>query len=66
MAILKVVNVKAGRNANLKGIINYVLQPKKTEVQLTYGHCCEVSNSLDNFNETKETFGKKKGRQYYH
>lgn len=66
MAILKVVNVKAGRNANLKGIINYVLQPKKTEVQLTYGHCCEVSNALDNFNETKETFGKKKGRQYYH
>lgn len=66
MAILKAVNVKVGKNASLKGIINYVLQPKKTEEQLTTGFCCEVPNALEYFNETKENFGKMKGRQYYH
>lgn len=66
MAILKAVNVKIGRNASLKGIINYVLQPKKTEEQLTTGFCCDVPKALEYFNETKENFGKTKGRQYYH
>lgn len=66
MAILKAVNVKIGKSANLKGIINYVLQPKKTEEQLTTGFCCDVQKALEYFNETKENFGKTKGRQYYH
>ncbi|MEE1059614.1 MAG: relaxase/mobilization nuclease domain-containing protein [Treponema sp.] len=66
MAILKAINVKVGRNASLKGIINYVLQPKKTEEQLTTGFCCDVSKALEYFKETKENFGKTKGRQYYH
>lgn len=66
MAILKVVNVKVGKNANLKGIINYVLQPKKTEEQLTSGYCCDVPNALETFMETKQCFGKTRGRQYYH
>ncbi len=66
MAILKAVNVKIGRNASLKGIINYVLQPKKTEEQLSTGFCCDVPKALDYFKETKESFGKTKGRQYYH
>ena len=66
MAILKTVNVKVGRNASLKGIINYVLQPKKTEEQLSTGFCCDVPKALETFNETKDCFGKMKGRQYYH
>lgn len=66
MSIFKAVNVKIGRNASLKGIINYVLQPKKTEEQLTTGFCCDVPKALEYFNETKENFGKTKGRQYYH
>lgn len=66
MAILKAVNVKVGKNASLKGIINYVLQPKKTEEQLTTGFCCDVPKALEYFKETKENFGKTKGRQYYH
>lgn len=66
MAILKAVNVKIGRNASLKGIINYVLQPKKTEEQLSTGFCCDAPKALEYFKETKESFGKTKGRQYYH
>lgn len=66
MAVLKAVNVKVGKNARLKGIINYVLQPKKTEEQLTTGFCCDVPNALETFMDTKQCFGKLKGRQYYH
>lgn len=66
MAILKAINVKVGRNASLKGIINYVLHPKKTEEQLSTGFCCDVPKALETFNETKDCFGKMKGRQYYH
>lgn len=66
MSIFKAINVKVGRNASLKGIINYVLQPKKTEEQLTTGFCCEVPKALETFLDTKKCFGKTKGRQYYH
>ena len=66
MAILKAVNVKVGRKASLKGIINYVLQPHKTEEQLVTGICCDVPKALETFLDTKKLFGKEKGRQYYH
>lgn len=66
MAILKAVNVKVGRNANLKGIITYVMKPQKTEDRLAYGYCCDVPTALETMNETKAVFGKHKGRQYYH
>ena len=42
MAVFKAINVKVGKNANLKGIINYVLKPSKTEEQLTTGFYCDV------------------------
>lgn len=66
MAILKVVNVRVGKNANLKGIINYVLQPQKTEEKLTTGICCDVPKAFETFMDTKIDFGKLSGRQYYH
>lgn len=66
MSIFKAIGVKVGKNASLKGIINYVLQPKKTEEQLTTGFCCDVSKALETFKETKQCFGKLEGRQYYH
>lgn len=66
MAVLKVVNVKIGKNASLKGVINYVLQPKKTEEKLTTGICCDVPVALETFLDTKRGFGKIDGRQYYH
>ena len=66
MAILKAVNVKIGKNASLKGIINYVLQKEKTEEHLTTGICCDVPIALETFLDTKQGFGKLTGRQYYH
>ena len=66
MAVLKVVNVKIGKNASLKGVINYVLQPKKTEEKLATGICCDVPVALETFLDTKRGFGKIDGRQYYH
>jgi len=58
--------VKAGKNASLKGIINYVLQLHKTEEKLTTGICCDVSKAFETFMDTKVGFGKLSGRQYYH
>ena len=66
MAVLKVVNVKIGKNVSLKVVINYVLQPKKTEEKLTTGICCDVPVALETFLDTKRGFGKIDGRQYYH
>ena len=66
MAVFKAINVKVGKNANLKGIINYVLKPSKTEEQLTTGFYCDVPNALESFMKTKKDFNKLKGRQYYH
>ena len=66
MAVFKAINVKVGKNANLKGIINYVLKPAKTEEQLTTGFFCDVPNALETFMKTKKNFNKLKGRQYYH
>ncbi len=66
MAILKMINVHIGKNATLKGIINYVLKPKKTEDKLVTGFGCDIPRAFDMMMETKSLFGKLKGRQYYH
>ncbi|MCR4632332.1 MAG: relaxase/mobilization nuclease domain-containing protein, partial [Treponema sp.] len=66
IAIFKAVNCKAGKNASLKGIINYVLQPQKTEEKLITGICCDVPKAFETFMDTKVGFEKLSGRQYYH
>ena len=66
MAILKMINVHIGKNATLKGIINYVLKPKKTEEKLVTGFGCDIPRAFDMMMETKNLFGKLTGRQYYH
>lgn len=66
MAILKMINVHVGKNATLKGIINYVLKPKKTEDKLVTGFGCDIPRAFDMMMETKSLFGKLAGRQYYH
>ena len=66
MAILKMINVHVGKNATLKGIINYVLKPKKTEEKLVTGFGCDIPRAFDMMMETKNLFGKLTGRQYYH
>ena len=47
MAILKMINVHIGKNATLKGIINYVLKPKKTEEKLVTGFGCDIPKAFD-------------------
>lgn len=66
MAILKMINVHIGKNATLKGIINYVLKPKKTEEKLVTGFGCDIPRAFEMMMETKNLFGKLTGRQYYH
>ena len=66
MAVLKIVNVHIGKNATLKGIINYILKPKKTEDKLVTGFGVDIPQAFDMMMETKKIFGKLTGRQYYH
>ena len=68
MSVLKVINIKVGkrRRANLAGIIKYVLKTEKTDATLVYGQCLEVERAYKMMIETKETFNKLSGREYYH
>lgn len=68
MSIFKAVNLKIGkrRRANLSGIIKYVLKDEKTEEKLIYGQCLEIPRAYKMMIETKQTFQKEKGREYYH
>lgn len=68
MSIFKAVTLKIGKRkrANLSGIIKYVLKDEKTEEKLVYGQCLEIERAYKMMLETKETFNKLSGREYYH
>lgn len=68
MSIFKAVKLKIGKRkrANLSGIIKYVLKDEKTEEKLIYGQCLEIERAYKMMIETKETFNKLDGREYFH
>lgn len=62
MAIIEAISSKA----NLKTIINYVTQDKKTNDNLITGKDCLAESSLEEMLYTKELYNKNNGRQYIH
>lgn len=62
MAIIEAINSKA----NLKTIINYVTQDKKTTEKLITGKDCLAESSLEEMKYTKNLYNKNSGRQYIH
>ena len=68
MAILKAVSVSAlgHKHANLSGIIKYVLKEEKTEEKLVYGQCLDVPIAYKQMIETKQTWHKEGGCEYFH
>ena len=62
MAIIEAISSKA----NLKTIINYVTQDKKTKANLITGKDCLAESSLEEMLYTKELYNKNNGRQYIH
>lgn len=62
MAIIEAISSKA----NLKTIINYVTQDKKTNAELITGKDCLAESSLEEMLYTKELYNKNNGRQYIH
>ncbi len=68
MSVFKAVKLKIGKRkrANLSGIIKYVLKDEKTEEKLVYGQCLEIERAYKMMIETKETFNKMDGREYFH
>lgn len=62
MAIIEAISSKA----NLKTIINYVTQDKKTNANLITGKDCLTESSLEEMLYTKNLYKKNTGRQYIH
>ena len=62
MAIIEAISSKA----NLKTIINYVTQGKKTSEKLITGKDCLAESSLEEMLYTKNLYHKNTGRQYIH
>ena len=62
MAIIEAISSKA----NLKTIINYVTQDKKTNVNLITGKDCMAESCLEEMIYTKNLYHKISGRQYIH
>lgn len=62
MAIIEAISSKA----NIKRIINYVTQDKKTNVNLITGKDCLAESCLEEMLYTKELYNKNNGRQYIH
>ena len=62
MAIIEVISSKA----NIKRIIRYVTQDKKTNVNLISGKDCMAESCLEEMLYTKNLYHKNSGRQYIH
>lgn len=62
MAIIEAISSKA----NIKRIINYVTQDKKTNANLITGKDCLAESSLEEMLYTKNLYHKNSGRQYIH
>ena len=62
MAIIEAISSKA----NIKRIINYVTQDKKTNVNLISGKDCMAKSCLEEMLYTKNLYHKNSGRQYIH
>ena len=62
MAIIEAISSKA----NIKRIIHYVTQDKKTNVNLISGKDCMAESCLEEMLYTKNLYHKNSGRQYIH
>lgn len=62
MAVIEAISSKA----NIKRIINYVTQDKKTTVDLITGKDCMAESCLEEMLYTKNLYNKTGGRQYIH
>lgn len=62
MAIIETISSKA----NLKTIINYLTQDKKTNTNLITGKDCLAESCLEGMLYTKNFYNKNNGRQYIH
>ena len=62
MAIIEAISSKA----NIKRIISYITQDKKTNASLITGKDCLAESCLEEMLYTKNLYHKNSGRQYIH
>ena len=69
MATFTAINCKHQTSGAMRGTLDYVAQDKKTlwgDAKLVTGHNCVPQSAYTEMLTTKQQFGKKDGRQFYH
>ena len=69
MATFTAINCKHQSGGAMRGTLDYVSQEKKTrwgDATLVTGHNCVPQSAYTEMLTTKQRFGKKDGRQFYH
>lgn len=63
MAIIEFINASKSTYKGMKRAIDYIKNPKKTELHLIVGKYCSPNTAFDEFIMTKQDSKKEKGRQ---
>lgn len=66
MAVIEFINGSNKTYGAMKRVINYIVNPVKTEPHLIDGLNCDINNAHSQFVQTKREYGKETGRQYIH
>lgn len=66
MAVINFVNGENKTYGSMQKVINYILNPLKTDLSLIGGYNCDYKNAYEQFVQTKRNYGKETGRQYIH
>ncbi|PKM56027.1 MAG: relaxase [Firmicutes bacterium HGW-Firmicutes-5] len=66
MAVIEFINGKNDTASALKRVLNYIINPAKTEEHLKGDHNCDVNKAYNDFIVTKTVNSQTKGRQYIH
>lgn len=66
MAVIDFVNTPNETHAQMKAVIKYIKNPRKTLPHLISGFNCDSENAYSNFVITKRIYDKESGRQYIH
>lgn len=66
MAIIEFINASNSTYKGMKRAIDYIKNPKKTELHLIGGKDCSPNTAFDEFVMIKQNYKKEKGRQFIH
>lgn len=66
MATIEFINGENKTYGAMKRVLDYIINPLKTEPHLIDGYNCDINNAYNQFVLTKRDYNKETGRQYIH